>query len=42
MWLTIVEGHVAQECWDQLREIFAREQRPAALRQFDVRGHGGA
>ncbi len=32
MWMTVVEGHVAQERWAQFGEVFAREPRPAALR----------
>jgi quinol monooxygenase YgiN len=33
MWMTVVEGHVAAERWAEFVEIFAREPRPAALRE---------
>jgi hypothetical protein len=33
MWLTIVEGQVAQEHWADFERVFAAEPRPAALRQ---------
>jgi quinol monooxygenase YgiN len=33
MWLTMVQGRVAQERWAEFEAIFARESRPAALRQ---------
>ena len=33
MWMTVVEGHVAQERWAEFERVFAVEPRPAALRQ---------
>ncbi|HEV2235882.1 MAG TPA: hypothetical protein VGR57_04390 [Ktedonobacterales bacterium] len=33
MWMTVVEGHVAQKRWAEFEAIFAREPRPAAVRE---------
>lgn len=32
MWMTVVEGHVAQERWSEFERVFAGEPRPQALR----------
>ncbi|HEY7983353.1 MAG TPA: hypothetical protein VID73_04250 [Ktedonobacterales bacterium] len=31
MWMTVVEGRVAQERWAEFERVFAAEPRPAAL-----------